>query len=65
MNVIDIKGAAFGKRDVTAAGNLGEAGETRFDRKKQGAVAIVTQFTGHKGAGTDEGDIATQDIDPP
>ena len=56
LDVIEVEGAALFEADITAAGDLGEAGEAGFKGETEGAVAVMAEFAGDEGAGADEGD---------
>ena len=58
LDIVDVESAAFFERYVTAAGDLGEAGEAGFDGEDEVAVGIVLEFAGVEGARADEGDVA-------
>ena len=63
LDIVEVDGAALGEGDVAPAGDLGETGKTGFDRQEETTVAVVAKLAWNEGAGTDEGDVATDDIE--
>lgn len=62
MDVINVKGATFVKSDITASGDLSEAGQAGFHREQHRSITVVAELTRHEGAWSDERYITLYDI---